>query len=1083
MKKILFFQLLISMAFSYSCHSDSKLNTVQLIEEKFTQLSTENKPWTFWYWISDNVSREGISKDLEAMSQAGIGAAAIGCIGMPDVEKGNVPTLSDQWWDMIQWAIKEGKRTGVEIGIFNCPGWSTSGGPWIKPEQSMRYLTLSEIAVKGPSEISQILEKPNESFQDVAVIAFQRPQSENQCLSRIKHKLKSSPEINNLQFLCDGNMNTEVIFPENAEQAVIFIKTEQPILANSLVLFPAEIFINAECQVFIRENGQYKHIKTFMVDRFNHDLNVGPYPYAPISVALGGLISDDFKLVFKLHKGRSMSGYVSGGIKELEITEALKLERYPEKFLLKMEQKDPTFNGKEYLWERQKVAAGKNLEINPTEVINISEKIDNKDYVNWDVPDGEWIIQRIGMTPTNIKISPVFPSAAGLEADKLDAKAVQYHFDSYIGKIWNSIPESDKGTFKYVIQDSWEAGSMNWTDTFRDEFMKAYGYDPIPWLPVLSGRVVGSVDQSDRFLWDCRRLVADLLADRYVAEMKKACDEKNLILFLENYCGFGFPGEALLYGKLADHLSGEFWIGAPYGNFECRIASSSAHIYGKKIISAESFTAGGMTFARTPAILKQRGDWSYTEGINHAVFHLFIHQPYEQKKPGINAPFGSEINRHNIWFSLSNYWIDYQRRCNYLLQQGDYVADICYFYGEDAPKLTGQLKPKPPKGYSFDFINYDVIMNYMDVEDGLFTLSSSGMKYKVMVLPEIETMRPELLKKISDLVKKGGIIIGNPPKYSPSMKKFPECDSELKALADQLWANVDGIKSKQQSFGKGKVFCNASLEEVFKNINYKPDVILNKDTSILWIHRALADMQIYFITNQTNNKISFNAGFRGTNMQPEWWNPIDGSVRALPEYQQSGTSITIPLTLEPYESGFVVFVKKARKTETKSNFPEFETVMKIDNPWVVDFTSPFNEHFVLNMNRLEDWSDSKNEQLKYFSGTAHYQTTFELEQLPENKIFIKLEDLSAIARISLNGKTAGGLWTPPFRIDVSELVKPGKNTLEIEVVSTWNNRLVKDQTLKEGERKTWLTFNPFKSDTPLVKSGLIGPVRIETIAE
>ena len=467
-----------------------------------------------------------------------------------------------------------------------------------------------------------------------------------------------------------------------------------------------------------------------------------------------------------------------------------------------------------------------------------------------------------------------------------------------------------------MIADSWEAGSMNWSDSFTDDFIKTYGYDPVPWLPVISGRVVGSVEQSDRFLWDLRRLIADIMANRYVAELENACRQKNLMLFLENYGGWGFPGEALYYGKLADRLSGEFWVGAPYGGFECRMASSSSHIYGKKVISAESFTASGMTYVKTPAILKQRGDWSYTEGINHVVFHLFIHQPYE-KKPGVNAPYGTEINRHNTWFNLSNYWIDYQRRCNYLLQQGEYVADICYFYGEDAPRLTGQLKPEPPKGYSFDFINYDVIINYMDVENGLFTLSSSGMKYKVMVLPELETMRPELLRKISSLVEKGGIILGNPPKRSPSMQNYPECDNQVKDLADQLWPNIDDGSSKQVTFRKGKVYCNMNLEDVFESINNPPDVIINKDIPILWIHRSLPDMQIYFLTNQSDEKISFDAGFRVTDMQPEWWNPVNGSIHALPEYQQSRNSILVPLKLEPYESGFVVFVNKASSRGNK----------------------------------------------------------------------------------------------------------------------------------------------------------------------
>jgi hypothetical protein len=372
------------------------------------------------------------------------------------------------------------------------------------------------------------------------------------------------------------------------------------------------------------------------------------------------------------------------------------------------------------------------------------------------------------------------------------------------------------------------------------------------------------------------------------------------------------------------------------------------------------------------------------------------------------------------------------------------------------------------------------------------------MKYRVMVLPGFETMRPELLKKISFLVEKGGVILGNPPNRSPSMQNYPECDAEVKELADRLWAGIEGNFSKQVAVGKGKVYCNMSLEEVFGDINIycnisleevfgdiniTPDVIISEDLPVLWIHRSLPGMEIYFLTNQSDEKICFDAGFRITGKQPEWWNPVNGSIHALPEYHQVENNILVPVALEPYESGFVVFVNKARPSETNRNFADYSVVLEIDTEWEVDFTSPFNEGFTLTMDRLEDWSESENEQLTYFSGTAVYKTTFEFDALPGKNSFLKFEDLSAMAQITVNDQVTGGLWTAPWRVDVTETLKTGKNTIEIEVVNTWNNRLVKDESLKEGERKTWLTYNPFKPDTPLRKSGLIGPVVIEMVNE
>ena len=387
-----------------------------------------------------------------------------------------------------------------------------------------------------------------------------------------------------------------------------------------------------------------------------------------------------------------------------------------------------------------------------------------------------------------------------------------------------------------------------------DLFRKRYGYDPRPWLPVLTGRLVGSADQSDRFLWDLRRLVADHIALDYVGGLRDACHRHGLRLWLENYGHWGYPAEFLQYGGQSDELSGEFWATGDLGSIELRCASSAAHIYGKPVVHAEAFTSG-VLFQSTPWSLKRRGDWALTEGINHWVLHVYVHQPWDDRRPGVNAWFSTEFNRHNTWFEQSRAWIDYYRRCDFLLQQGRHVADIAYFIGEDTPKMTGIRKPSLPPGYNFDYINAEVIEQRLRVKAGRFVLPD-GMSYRLLVLPELDTMRPELLAKILDLVKAGGTILGPPPSRSPSLQDYPTCDAHVKELAVELWGQEEpsapssGSRNTQHATGKGRVFRSNELQPVLDQLGITPDFIGADPKQILWTHRSSKEAEIYFLSNQ-----------------------------------------------------------------------------------------------------------------------------------------------------------------------------------------------------------------------------------------
>ena len=644
-----------------------------------------------------------------------------------------------------------------------------------------------------------------------------------------------------------------------------------------------------------------------------------------------------------------------------------------------------------------------------------------------------------------------------------------------MGEILRRIPEADRKSLKIVVQDSYETGSQNWTDDMLERFKKVYGYDPLPYLPTLYGKVVGNEDISSRFLWDLRRLIADAVSYDYVGGLRYICHQHGLTTWLENYGHWGFPGEFLQYGGQSDEISGEFWNFGDLGLIENRCASSCGHIYGKKRIWAESCTSGGPNFTNYPANMKARIDRFFTEGINASLLHLYIHQPYEDRNPGMSAWFGSDFNRKNTWFSQMDLFTDYLRRSNFLLQQGTYVADVAYFIGEDAPKMTGSIDPQLPKGYSFDFINAEVLLTRAVVKDGYLTLPD-GMRYRLLVLPNQKSMRPEVLRKISELVRNGLAVYGDAPEYSPSLSDYPEADKEISHTGTELFAN--------DYYGKGRVFQRGLvLQDVLDTLNICPDFMCEKDMPVLFIHRTLPDAEIYFVSNQHNEKVIFNGEFRvSQDFSPEHWNPVTGEIRYLPDFKSKEGYTSLPIELEGNESAFIVFRKNNKVTRKKDNFPQKTTVYKIDTPWKITFEAgKRGPEAAVIWSHLKDWTNVNDNKIKYFSGKAVYETEFVLKELPQKNLYLELGSVMVMAKVTLNGHYVGGVWTYPYSLNVTDFLKEGENKLEITVVNNWQNRLIGDQSLLEDQRPTWTTINSWKANSPLQSSGLLGPVEIQVV--
>jgi hypothetical protein len=1023
-------------------------STFRALEKGFRTTPDSVRIAVYWYWISDNISKEAVVRDLEAMKAAGIGRAFIGNIGLDNVPYGKIKMLTPEWWEVIHAALKRATELDIEIGLFNSPGWSQSGGPWVKPQESMRYLASADLTLDGAQHVKVKLPEVSTDMpaQDVLTLAY--PAQDN---AATVQKTWDIRKVKGQELTVDLNLGQ-----------VADIRS---------LTYTTQSSINTQAELFVKEGNNYRLLKKIPINRSNASLNVGFIPYAPIVVSLPTTRASAFRLTLR---------EAGGGDAKVTLSSLPMVERYAEKTLAKMFQ-SPQPMWHDYLWDAQpEVPAA--LCVSPDRVVDLTSKVSSDGVLEWDVPEGKWTVSRLAMRSTGVKNAPASPEGAGLEIDKLSRQHVAAHFDAYIGELLRRIPAEDRKSFKVVVADSYETGGQNWTDGMVDRFEKTYGYSPIPYLPALNGVVVGSPDISDRFLWDLRRLIADGVAYEYVGGLREVSNRHGLTTWLENYGHWGFPGEFLQYGGQSDEIGGEFWSEGSLGDIENRVASSCGHIYGKRKIWAESCTSGGPVFSRYPAVMKQRLDRFFTEGINSTLLHVYIQQPFEDREPGLAAWFGNEFNRKNTWFSQMDVFTGYLKRCNFMLQHGLYVADAAYFIGEDTPKMTGVCNPPLPKGYSFDYINAEVLLTRASVKDGKLTLPD-GMQYRLLILPDLETMRPAVLRKIRDLVKEGLIITGAAPLRSPSLSGYPQADREIEQLSAELWGAAN---EPVRSAGAGKVFAGGqSLETIFKALQLPPDFGTPNDPNcpVLFIHRTLPDGDIYFISNQSANAVTFNPEFRVTGKAPEWWSPQTGDIRPLRKFQVTENATKMTIELQANESAFVVFRKNstgATSEGTYENFPAKETLLVIDTPWQVEFEKgKRGPDKPVVMPHLQDLTMSSNDSIRYFSGTVRYQTTFSIDKKPDKPSYIDLGKVMVMAKVTLNGKPLGGAWTAPYRVNVTGILKKGKNTLVVETVNNWMNRLIGDRQLPETDRKTWTNVNPWKADSPLQPSGLFGPVEIQ----
>lgn len=953
---------LLAMVFCACGHQ----NRVPDLEASFRHPPDSVKPWVFWFWMNGNISREGISKDLESLKNAGInGVLWMEVSGPWWAPGGPVEPGSDQWMEMMQWAIAEADRLGMSFDLSIDFGYG-SGGPHITPDISMQQLVSGRTRVTGGKSVSISLERPLVDYRPAVRNTWLRPGQE----------------------------------------------------------FPEKVLKNLE------QIDSYRDVAVFAI---------------PASHAATAAIPN-----LQLFDGRGRQTYP--GPLTAETMPAL-----------------PGRDG----------------------VIDLTDLTDDEGKLQWDAPPGEWLIIRLGHA-SNFKMTRPCPrGAVGLECDRLHTRGIEAHFDHHLKPILEAAGEQAGRTLSYIHIDSWEALGQNWTTGFADTFRQRRGYDIRPWLPVLAGYGVESPDMTARFLWDMRRTVSETIMSAYIRRLKQLIHPYGIRFSCEPYGNL--CANQLEYAGYADFPIAEYWTEredpapfpqfSPYWYHSMKALASVANTRGKSRVGAEAFT-GARGWIDHPYGLKSMGDEAFCQGVSHYIIHLSAHQAYDGMVPGLtHRRWGQHFNRHQTWWDYSRPYFDYIARCQLLLQQGLRVADVACLYHEGAPLDFNDIDFGLPPGYDYDLCAAEIIRQ-MEARDGRIHLPS-GASYRYLVLPPTGELTLPVAQKVDSLRRGGAAIYMTVPiKGTPGLEGYPEADERVRQMA-RNWQMLPG----------------GGWEEVFADDNLEPDF---EGEGLHWIHRRYGDLDIYFVANPLHEKLERRCMFRIQGKTPALWNPETGMIHSLRYAVQTGGRVAVELAFERAQSWFIVFADEPPRgaAEPDPLDTRWEDITALEGPWMVRFDPEWGGpaeavHFRV----LADWSQHPDSGIRYYSGTTTYRTVFQAEasRLPTH---LDLGQVQVIARVRLNGKDCGIAWKPPFRVDVSQAVREGDNQLEIDIANTWVNRMIGDEHLppdarwknwetleqwpewfRQGRssptgRYTFTTARHYTRESPLQRSGLLGPVRM-----
>ncbi|MGA8042000.1 MAG: glycosyl hydrolase [Terracidiphilus sp.] len=1078
------------------------------------------KPRVWWHWMNGNITKEGIRLDEEWMRRAGLAGFQNfdAALFTPQVVDKRLAYMTPEWKDAFKYATTLADQLGMEMAIAGSPGWSETGGPWVPAKEGMKKYVWSEVHVEGgkpftgtvphpPSNTGAFQNLPVEDvgamlgdafpapeyYADSAVIAYREAETDVP-LEQLHPKITTSSGTIDPALLSDGDLVKTVQLPKAKEmgaKAWIQYEFEQPEAIRALTIVAGK---KGPGEAFLPPGGDSGQALEASDDGVNFRV-VAEVPKGGSTehtIAFEPVTAKYFRVTFKTQpvppNPFADMGLPSGPpptnheIAELVLHPGARVNRFEEK---------AAFNQMPDLYNLATVHFTPQDAIRKGDVIDLTSRMRADGTLDWTPPAGHWVVLRFGYSLLGISNHPATKEATGLEVDKLNAGYVKHYMDNYLDSYKETVGADEMGKrgIRYVITDSWEAGAQNWTDNMLAEFTKRRGYDPRPWMPVLAGRIVENAQASDQFLWDLRKTIADLTADEHYGQVEASLKERGMGHYGESHeDNRAFIADGMEVKKLDDIPMSAMWVQKPgvnkvtYNyNADDRESASVAHIYGQNLAAAESMTSCDTTtaWAWSPATLKPTADQEFLNGINRFVIHESAHQPLVGKAPGVTlGPCGQWFNRNETWAERAHVWTGYLSRNSFLLQQGKFVADVVYFYGEDSnvTAIFHESSPDVPAGYNFDYINADGLIHELGVADGRIT-TKSGMSYGILALDKYsQHMSLPVLRAIHALVQQGAVVAGKKPVGTPSLA---DDAAEFNKLNDELFGDGTGM----HTVGKGKVFAGQDAAAALKALNVKPDFDASGSTHgqmIAFAHRRLADGDLYVVDNRGDEASGVEASFRVTGKAPELWYSEDGRIVPA-SYKMAEGRTTVPLSLEPWGTVFVVFRKATKETAHTVPQPVETAMATVAGPWTVSFEAGRGAPASITLDKLISWTESSDKGVKYFSGTGTYTKTIEAAPgwfKAGSKLVLDLGDVKNLAVVTVNGKELGTVWHAPYRVDVTQAMKPGANQIQVQVINAWVNRLIGDQQPDATTKYTFATWKAYKADSPLQASGLIGPVTV-----
>jgi len=1085
------------------------------LSEGFLTPPPSARPRTWWHWMNGNVTRTGIEKDLDWMQSVGLGGVQNfdANLRTPQVVDQRLVYMSPAWKDAFKHAVQRADQNGLEFAIASSPGWSETGGPWVAPEDGLKKLVWSEMDIDGPPSgplprppvttgpyadaplfdplggLTGNAEQPSpEHYEDIAVLAW--PVYTDQHTPQPTYR-DSQGHIIDVTALTDHRLSSAVTVPYGSTDSSRLVTVHYDV---PVTILSATIAVNGWSSPFFDpENTPYLEVADDKGDW--HEVTEFLPSIAPITRSFAPTTGTDFRIVFGAYRGLKRPGMGAGipgavqpnffgnrekttiTIAEFELSETPRVDHFERKagFDLAMQ----------YLpLDRNSDTTAR--AVSPAQIINVTNHLKSDGTLDWTPPSGRWHLVRLGWSLIGTINHPATPEATGLEVDKYDGGAVRRYLEHYLAMYQDAVGADWIGHtgIQALLTDSIEVGPSNWTPRLLEKFRQLRGYDPMPWLPTLTGTLVGSRAESDAFLYDFRRTLADLISSEHYATIASVAHEHHLKVY----------GEALEERRpvLGDDLDmrahtdipmSALWAYSsdagpkPTALGDMKGAASVAHIYGQNLAAAESMTSVNSPWAFAPHDLRRFIDLEFAYGINRPVIHTSVHQPLDDKQPGLSLSiFGQYFNRHDTWAPMARPWIDYIARSAFLLQQGHDTADVAYYIGDEEPVTAlyaNAVLADTPKHYGYDLVNGTILRSALSVDHGQLR-TPGGAQYRALYLGgSSHHLSAETLDRMAELVKQGATLIGEPPQ---GMLGLGGNTAAFTARIAQLWGS-----SKIHPFGLGQVIRTANVEEGLELSGVTPDwQAPSIDQDLLFVHRHRADSDIYFVANRSPQTVSGTVQFRVTGKQPERWQAEDGSTSPL-SYRINQNTTSVPLTLHADESCFVVFRNPTRKLVSNTPAHPQTVLSDIGGPWTVAFQSGRGAPRSVNLEALIPLNESGDAGIRYFSGIATYSTTFTVPAplSRHQPLWIDLGQLGDIAEVRVNGKSVGTAWWPPYQLNISAAIQAGTNTLDVKIANVWINRMIGDAQ-PGAEKIAFVTAPTYRPDAPLHPAGLIGPVRLVT---